>query len=97
MAARRPRKGGYYNAALGVGGVVIPVPTNVSNYIIHVGAACYVGTGGNALRTLDTTEYGVMGAGQWEEFGIHTGVRSDEAYIHVAPVSGTAAVSVMFI
>lgn len=97
MSARRPRKGGYYNAALGIAGTTIAVPANVSNYIIHVGAACYVGIGGSALRALNTTEYGVMGAGQWEEFGIHTGVRADESYIHVAAISGTAAVSIMFL
>jgi hypothetical protein len=97
MAARRPRGGGYYDDALDTTGFAIPVPITASGLIIHVGAACYVGVGGDTLRTLDTTEYGVMGAGQSETFALSPGVRGEESHFHVAAVTGTAAVSVMFL
>ena len=97
MASRRPRGGGYYDDDLGTDGIAIPVPITASGLIIHVGAACYVGVGDDTLRTFDTTEYGVLGAGQSETFALHPGVRGEESHFHVAAVTGTAAVSIMFL
>jgi hypothetical protein len=97
MAARRPRGGGYYNATLGTTGVAVEVPITASGLIVHCGAACYVGVGDATLRTFNTTEYGVMGAGQSETFALSPGVRSEESHIHVAAITGTAAVSIMFL
>lgn len=97
MPGRRPRNGGYYDDSLGTTGVAVEVPINASGVIVHCGAACYVGVGDENLRTFDTTEYGVMGAGQSETFALHPGVRGEESHIHVAAVTGTAAVSMMFL
>lgn len=97
MGARRPRGGGYYNATLGTTGAAVEVPNTASGVIVHCSAACYVGVGDDTLRTFNTTEYGVMGAGQWEEFKLHSGTYGEETHIHVAAVTGTAAVSIMFL
>ena len=98
---KRPLAGkpGYYNAALAVAGVAIPFPPHVQRCKVHVSAACYVGVGGATLLTFaagapDLTNYGVLGVGQAEEF--HRMPLSTETHLHVAPVSGTAAVSVIF-
>lgn len=98
MPARRPRGGGYYNATLGTSGTAVEIPITASGFIVHVSAACYVGVGDDAtLLTFNTTNYGVMGAGQSETFALHPGVRDEESYFHVAAVTGTAAVSIMFL
>lgn len=98
MAARRPRGGGYYNAAVGVAGVSVQLPAGAAGYTIHVGAACFIRTGNDAtLGTPSTANgWGAMGAGQWEEFSSQGGVTT-ERYIHVAAISGTAAVSIAFL
>lgn len=97
MAARRPRGGGYYNATLGVSGTAVEVPITASGLIVHCSAACYVGVGDATLQTFNTTNYGVMGAGQSETFALSPGVRGEESHFHVAPVTGTAAVSITFL
>lgn len=97
MAARRPRGGGYYNAILDTAGVAVPVPITASGLIVHVSAACYVGVGDETLRTFNTTEYGVQGAGQSETFALNPAVRGEETHFHIAAVTGTAAVSIMFL
>jgi hypothetical protein len=97
MAARRPRGGGYYNASVPTAGVSVQLPIGASGFTIHVSAACYVRIANNTtLGTPDATGYGVMGAGQWEEF---TSQRSGgpERFVHVAAVTGTAAVSIAFL
>jgi hypothetical protein len=97
MAARRPRGGGYYNAALAVAGAAVALPVGANSFTIHVSAPCYVGIASSAsLLTFNTTNYGVMGAGQWEEFTSQRG-GGTERYVHVAPVTGTAIVSITFL
>ena len=98
MPARRPRGGGYYNATLGTSGTAVEIPINASGFIVHCGAACYVGVADDdTLLAFNTTNYGVMGAGQSETFALNPGVRSEENHFHVAAVTGTAAVSIMFL
>lgn len=99
--AKRPLAGkaGYYNATLGTAGVAIAFPLHANRCKVHVSAACYVGIGGSTTLTFNTgapnlTNYGVLGAGQAEEFSRMA--LSTETHLHVAPVTGTAAVSVMF-
>ena len=97
MTARRPRGGGYHNAALAVAGIAVALPVGANAFIVHVSAPCYVGIANNAtLLTFNTTNYGVLGAGQWEEFTSQRG-GGTERYVHVAPVSGTAVVSITFL
>lgn len=97
MPGRRPRGGGYYNAALDTTGVAVLIPITASGFIVHVGAACYVGVGLASLKTFNTTNYGVQGAGQKETFALNPTVRGEETHFHVAAVSGTAAVSITFL
>ena len=94
MAAKRPRGGGYYNATLAVAGAAVPIPVAASGFIIHCSAACYVGVGTSAtLLTFNTTNYGVVGPLMQQEFTHGAG----ETHVHVAPVAGTAAVSIAFV
>lgn len=98
MPGRRPRGGGYYNATLGTSGVAVEIPITASGFIVHVSAACYVGSAADdTLLTFNTANYGVMGAGQSETFALNPGVRDEENHFHVAAVTGTAAVSIMFL
>lgn len=99
--ARRPLAGkaGYYNAALGVAGIAIPFPLHATHARVHVSAACYVGIGGPTLLVFATgapllTNYGAIGAAMAEDFSRM--VLSTETHLHIAPVTGTAAVSVYF-
>ena len=100
MAAKRPRGGGYYNATLATTGAAIPLPAGAAGFVIHVSAACYIGMANDAtLLTFaagapNLTNYGVLGAAMWQEFDAFSG--GGERFIHVAPVTGTAAVSIAF-
>ena len=97
MSARVLRGGGFYNAALAVAGTNVVIPPGAAGFIIHVSAPCYVGMKDDAtLLTFNTTNYGVLGGGLAEEFRVQGGVTSGRN-IHVAPVSGTAVVSIAFI
>ena len=97
MSSRVLRGGGFYNAALAVAGINVPLPAGAAGFIIHVSAPCYVGMKDSAtLLTFNTTNYGVIGPNHAEEFLVPGGVTSARN-IHVAPVAGTAVVSIAFI
>lgn len=87
---------GYNNATLGTTGIAVAFPTESQGCIISISAGCFIGfKDSSTLLTFSSTNYGsFQGGNPYTFLRMRDGTQT---YVHIAPWSSTAIVSVAFI
>jgi hypothetical protein len=86
---------GYSNATLGIAGVAVAFPVEAAGAVLQVSAPCWVGVRGNAtLITFNDANFGSVQSGAPIPIArLRDGTMT---HIHIAPLTGTAIVTIAF-
>jgi hypothetical protein len=96
MATIRPRAfPGYGNAALGTGGAVVAIPGRAFGALISVSAPCWVAfSDSDDVLGFDAATMGAINGVQPPFYRNRT--EGPDTHIHIAPLTGTAVVTIAF-